>query len=57
MNAFDKVIGYDAIKNELLQVTDMIKNPSCYEQLGARMPRASCWTEPPAWVKRRCASA
>ena len=25
MNKFDRIIGYDAIKNELLQICDMIK--------------------------------
>ncbi len=39
MNNFDKVIGYDAIKNELLQICDMVKNKSVYEKLGAKFPR------------------
>jgi len=39
LSAFDKVIGYDAIKNEFMQVIDMIKNPDYYKRLGARMPR------------------
>ena len=39
MSAFDKVIGYDAIKNELLQVIDMIRDPERYSRLGARMPK------------------
>ena len=38
-NAFDKVIGYDAIKNEFFQVLDMIRNPEYYKSLGARMPK------------------
>lgn len=38
MNAFEKVIGYDTIKNELLQVCDMIHNRKVYEKLGAKMP-------------------
>ena len=38
MSAFDKVIGYDTIKNELRQVCDMISNKEVYENLGARMP-------------------
>ena len=39
MSALDKVIGYDAIKNEFHQIIDMIKNPERYEKLGARMPK------------------
>ena len=38
MNSFDKVIGYDPIKQELLQVCDMIHNRADYEKLGAKMP-------------------
>lgn len=38
MNAFDKVIGYDTIKEELLQICDMFKNRSTYENLGAKLP-------------------
>lgn len=39
MSAFDRVIGYEAIKTELKQVCDMTRNPEVYEKLGARMPR------------------
>lgn len=39
MCTFDKVIGYDSIKNELLQISDMLKNREIYERLGAKMPR------------------
>lgn len=39
MNAFDKVIGYEPIKNELLQICDMIRNREVYYALGAKMPR------------------
>ena len=38
MSSFDKVIGYDEIKKELLQVCDMIHNREVYEKLGAKMP-------------------
>ena len=38
MNAFDKVIGYDTIKNELLQLCDMIHNRDIYENMGAKLP-------------------
>ena len=39
MNAFDKVIGYETIKNELLQICDMIHNREVYEKLGAKLPQ------------------
>lgn len=39
MSAFDKVIGYESIKNELLQICDMIHNRETYERLGARLPQ------------------
>ena len=38
MNPFDKVIGYDTIKNELLQLCDMIHNRDIYENMGAKLP-------------------
>ena len=39
MNAFDKVIGYETIKQELFQICDMIHNPDIYEELGAKLPK------------------
>ena len=33
MNNFEKIIGYDSIKTELLQVCDMIKNRELLERL------------------------
>ena len=39
MNAFDKVIGYETIKNELLQICDMLHNKKVYEDLGAKLPQ------------------
>ena len=39
MTAFDRVIGYEPIKTELLQICDMIHNPEVYAALGARMPQ------------------
>ena len=38
MSAFDKIIGYDAIKEDLLQICDMIRNPQVYKNLGAKLP-------------------
>ena len=39
MSAFDKVIGYETIKNELMQICDMVHNKECYEALGAKLPQ------------------
>ena len=39
MSAFDTVIGYETIKNELLQICDMIHNREIYEELGAKLPQ------------------
>ncbi len=39
MSAFDKVVGYETIKNELLQICDMIRNREIYEKMGARLPQ------------------
>lgn len=39
MSAFDKVIGYRGIKQELLQVCDMMQHREVYDALGAKMPR------------------
>jgi len=39
MSAFDKVIGYESIKNELLQICDMIHHREVYEKLGAKLPQ------------------
>ena len=38
MNSFDKVIGYKPIKQELLQICDMIRNRAIYEEMGACLP-------------------
>lgn len=39
MSAFDKVIGYASIKQELLQICDMIHNKEVYMNLGAKLPK------------------
>lgn len=39
MSAFDKIIGYENVKKELCQVTDMIKNPEKYKAFGAKLPK------------------
>ena len=39
MSAFDRIIGYEPIKKELLQIVDMIRNGDVYEALGAKLPQ------------------
>lgn len=39
MSEFNKVIGYESIKKELMQINDMVQNPAAYEALGAKIPR------------------
>lgn len=38
MSAFDRIIGYDYVKAELLEILDMLKNPEFYTRLGAVLP-------------------
>ncbi len=38
MKEFEKIIGYTAIKNELTQIADVLKNRKVYEDLGIQMP-------------------
>ena len=38
MSAFDKVIGYETIKSELMRVCDMVHNREIYKKLGAKLP-------------------
>lgn len=38
MNAFEKIIGYESIKQELIQICDMIHNKDIYQALGAKLP-------------------
>ena len=37
-NAFDKVIGYTTIKEQLFQILDMIRNRDVYARIGAKVP-------------------
>ncbi|MGI6336785.1 MAG: AAA family ATPase [Eubacteriales bacterium] len=39
MSAFDRIIGYETIKQELLQLCDIIGNREIYEQMGAKLPQ------------------
>lgn len=39
MSAFEKVIGYKDIKNELKRICDVMKNPEKYLKLGVTTPK------------------
>ena len=39
MSAFDKVIGYENIKAELIRYCDVLKNREKYNRLGVQLPR------------------
>ena len=39
MKAFDKIIGYDTIKTELMQISDVLKNTEKYSRLGVTPPK------------------
>lgn len=38
MSKFDKIIGYDTIKKELMRICDMVHNRDEYIKLGAKLP-------------------
>lgn len=39
MNAFEEIIGYEEIKEELTQVLDMLKHRDLYDAMGSKPPR------------------
>ena len=39
MKEFETIIGYDAIKKELIQISDVLKNNEAYKKLGVTAPR------------------
>lgn len=39
MKEFDKIIGYDAIKNELLRLCDILINPEKYSKFDVKIPQ------------------
>lgn len=57
MNAFDKIIGYNSVKNELRQISDTLKNRDRYDRLGVKAPRGLLLYGDPGVGKSLMASA
>ena len=50
MKAFDKIIGYASLKQELMQISDTLKNREFYDKLGVSAPRGCCSTGSQGWA-------
>ena len=57
MKEFDKIIGYEAIKQELEQISDVLANPEAYEKIGVVSPRGLLLHGDPGVGKTLMASA
>lgn len=57
MKPFDKVIGYQKVKDELNQILDMIQNPTIYEEMGANLPRGILFYGEPGMGKTLLATS
>ena len=57
MREFDKIIGYDAVKRELEQISDVLKNADEYARLGVKPPRGLMLYGDPGVGKSLMASA
>lgn len=57
MKAFEKIIGYEAIKKELAQISDVLANKEAYEKLGVSSPRGLLLHGDPGVGKTLMASA
>lgn len=57
MKAFDKIIGYASLKQELMQISDTLKNPQFYDKLGVSAPRGLLLYGEPGMGKSLMASA
>ena len=57
MSAFDRIIGYDHIKAELMQISDMIHHPEVYAALDAKLPQGLLLSGTPGLGKTLMATA
>lgn len=57
MSKFDKIIGYSAVKKELKQIADTLKNREVYAKLGVSSPRGLLLYGEPGVGKSLMASA
>ena len=57
MSKFDMIIGYDAIKKELKQIADTLRNRDAYDKLGVSAPRGLLLYGEPGVGKSLMASA
>lgn len=57
MSAFDRIIGYDHIKAELMQISDMIHRPEAYAALAAKLPQGLLLSGEPGLGKTLMATA
>lgn len=54
---FDDVAGMEAVKAELIEIVDYLKNPAKYERMGARVPKGTLLFGPPGTGKTLLARA
>ena len=54
---FDDVAGYGAVKKEITEVVDFLKNPSKFSAIGARIPKGVLLVGPPGTGKTLIARA
>lgn len=57
MSTFDRIIGYDHIKAELMQISDMIHHPEVYAALDAKLPQGLLLSGEPGLGKTLMATA
>ncbi len=57
MKSFEKIIGYESIKKQLMRVADVLKNPTHYNKLGAKPPKGLLLDGRPGMGKSLMANA
>ena len=57
MQAFNKIIGYENVKKELMRIADILKNPEHYKKLGAKAPKGLLLDGDPGMGKTLMADA